>query len=116
MANLNRFQFIGRLGKDPERDSDTQPARFSLAVETTWKEGEEKKKRTDWFNVIAWNGLAATVMQYLKKGATVFVEGSIRTSEWDDKETGQKKYKTEYVATDIKFLDKKPAEEPKKRK
>lgn len=109
--NLNRVFLSGNLGKDPERDNGG-PAKFSLAVNDRWKDDKgEKQERTNWIQVVAWNGTADTAMQYLKKGAPVLVEGSLRTSEWDDKETGQKRYKTEVVASSVHFLGKKPAEQ-----
>ena len=109
--NLNRVFISGNLGKDPERDNGG-PARFSLAVNDRWKDGEgEKKERVNWIQVVAWNGTADTTMQYLKKGSPVFVEGSLRASEWEDQTTKQKRFKVEVVASAVHFLGPKPAEQ-----
>jgi single-strand DNA-binding protein len=110
---LNRVILTGYLGKDPE----VQPAgattvtKFSVAVTDRWKDGAgEKQERTNWLNVVVWNGNGENVAQYLKKGSHVLVEGSLRVSEWDDKESGQKRWRTEVHASQIIFLDKKPEE------
>ena len=83
-------------------------AKFSIATDEkfTDKSGE-RQERTEWHNIVAWARLAEICGQYLKKGKLVYIEGSLRTDSWDDKETGQKKYRTEIVARDMKMLDKK---------
>ena len=113
MLNLNRVILTGYLGKDPE----TQPAaattltKFSLAVTDRWKDSSgEKQERTNWINIVVWNGNGENVAQYLKKGSHVLIEGSLRVSEWDDKESGQKRSKTEVHASKVIFLDKKREE------
>jgi single-strand DNA-binding protein len=113
LNNLNRVILTGYLGKDPE----VQPAgattvtKFSVAVTDRWKDGAgEKQERTNWLNVVVWNGNGENVAQYLKKGSHVLIEGSLRVSEWDDKESGQKRWRTEVHASQVIFLDKKPEE------
>jgi single-strand DNA-binding protein len=113
LNNLNRVIISGYLGKDPE----VQPAgattvtKFSVAVTDRWKDGSgEKQERTNWINIVVWNGNGENVAQYLKKGSHVLIEGSLRVSEWDDKESGQKRWRTEVHASQIIFLDKKPEE------
>ena len=69
-----------------------------------------KQDRTEWHNVVA-QKLAEICGQYLRKGKLVFIEGSIRTDSWDDKETGVKKYRTEIIAKDMQMLDKKGDDE-----
>src|SRR5512141_3045802 len=106
---LNKVILVGRLGKDPEirsTPSGTIVARFSLATDEkfTDRNGEEQE-RTEWHNIVAWGKLAEICGQYLKKGKLVYIDGSIRTDSWDDKESGQKKYRTEIVARDMKMLD-----------
>ncbi|MEA2416443.1 MAG: single-strand DNA-binding protein [Thermoanaerobaculia bacterium] len=118
MFSLNRVIVTGYLGKDPEtaQAAATTVTKFSLAVTDRWKDGSgEKQERTNWLNIVVWNGNGENVAQYLKKGSHVLIEGSLRTSEWDDKETGQKRWKTEIHASQVIFLDKK-AEEPQKRR
>jgi single-strand DNA-binding protein len=114
-GTVNRVILIGRLGKDPEIrsiPSGTSVAKFSLATDErfTDKNGE-KQDRTEWHNIVAWGKLAEICGQYLRKGKLVFIEGSIRTDSWDDKETGVKKYRTEIIAKDMQMLEKKGDEE-----
>jgi single-strand DNA-binding protein len=112
---INKVILVGRLGKDPEvrsTPSGTSVAKFSLATDErfTDKNGE-KQERTEWHNVVAWGKLGEICGQYLKKGKLVYIEGSIRTDSWDDKESGQKKYRTEIVARDMKMLDRRGEDE-----
>jgi single-strand DNA-binding protein len=113
MYSLNRVIVTGYLGKDPETvpAGHTSATRFSLAVNDRWKDGAgEKQVRTNWLNIVIWNGNGENVAQYLKKGSHILVEGALRTSEWEDKESGQKRWKTEVHASQVIFLEKKTAE------
>ena len=95
---------VGNLGKDPEirsTGSGKKVASFSLAVD----QGYGDNKKTEWVNIIAWEKLAELAEKFLKRGKTVALSGYLQTSSWDDKQTGQKRYKTEVVARDITFLD-----------
>ena len=108
---INKVILVGRLGKDPEiraTPQGTSVAKFTVATDErfTDKSGE-KQERTEWHNIVAWGKLAEICGQYLKKGKLVYIEGSIRTDSWDDKESGQKKYRTEIVANTMKMLDRK---------
>jgi len=112
---INKVILVGRLGKDPEvrsTPSGTSVAKFSLATDErfTDKSGE-KQDRTEWHNIVAWGKLGEICGQYLRKGKLVYIEGSIRTDSWDDKESGQKKYRTEIVARDMKMLDRRGDDE-----
>jgi len=112
---INKVILVGRLGKDPEvrsTPSGTSVAKFSVATDErfTDKNGE-KQERTEWHNVVAWGKLGEICGQYLRKGKLVYIEGSIRTDSWDDKESGQKKYRTEIVARDMKMLDRRGDDE-----
>ena len=114
-GTVNRVILIGRLGKDPEirsTPSGTSVAKFSLATDERWTDKSgEKQERTEWHNITAWGKLAEICGQYLRKGKLVYIDGSIRTDSWDDKETGQKKYRTEIVANNMQMLDKKGDDE-----
>ena len=106
---INKVILVGRLGKDPEirsTPSGQSVARFTVATDEkfTDKSGE-KQERTEWHNIAAWGRLGEICGQYLRKGKLVYIEGSLRTDSWDDKETGQKRYKTEIVAREMKMLD-----------
>ena len=106
---INKVILVGRLGKDPEIRSTpggTSVAKFPLATDERFTDkAGERQERTEWHNITAWGKLGEICGQYLKKGKLVYIEGSIRTDSWDDKESGQKKYRTEIVAKDMKMLD-----------
>jgi single-strand DNA-binding protein len=106
---INKVILVGRLGKDPEIRSTaggTSVVKFTVATDEkfTDKSGE-KQERTEWHNITAWGKLGEICGQYLRKGKLVYIEGSIRTDSWEDKESGQKKYRTEIVANTMKMLD-----------
>jgi len=112
---INKVILVGRLGKDPEMRSTPggqTVAKFTMATDEkfTDKNGE-KQERTEWHNIVAWSKLAEICGQYLRKGKLVYIEGSIRTNSWDDKETGQKRYKTEIIANTMQMLDRRGDEE-----
>ena len=106
--SVNKVILLGNLGKDPEvkyTPQGTAVAKFTLATNERYKDKNgEWQDRTEWHNLVAWARTAEIVGEYLKKGGKVYVEGSLRTSSWDDKETGQKKYKTEIVVNDLVLL------------
>ena len=104
---LNKVQLIGRLGADPEvkvTASDLTVASFSLATNRQWKNRDgELQEETDWHNIVAWDRLAQTCGEYLAKGRLVYIEGRLRTRNWE--QNGQKQYRTEVVASDMLILD-----------
>ena len=106
--SLNRVTLIGNLGKDPElkyTPSGTPVAKITLATNERYKDKSgEWQDRTEWHNVVLWQRLAEIAGEYLKKGGKVYVEGSLQTRSWDDKQTNQKKYMTEVVANDLILL------------
>ena len=110
-SSVNKVILIGRLGKDPEIRSTpggTTVAKFTIATDERFTDRNgEKQERTEWHNIVAWSKLAEICGQYLKKGKLVYIEGSLRTDSWDDKETGQKRYRTEIVAQNMQMLDRK---------
>ena len=108
---INKVILVGRLGKDPEIKSTPggqTVAKFTMATDEkfTDKSGE-KQERTEWHNIVAWARLAEICGQYLRKGMLVYIEGSIRTDSWEDKESGQKRYRTEINAREMKMLERK---------
>ncbi len=108
-GTVNRVILVGRLGKDPEVRSTpngTSVTKFTLATDEKFTDRTgEKQERTEWHNIVAWGKLGEICGQYLKKGKLVYIEGRIRTDSWDDKESGQKRYRTEIVADQMKMLD-----------
>jgi single-strand DNA-binding protein len=106
---INKVILVGRLGKDPEIRSTpqgTSVVKFTVATDEKFTDrAGEKQERTEWHNITAWGKLGEICGQYLRKGKLVYLEGSIRTDSWEDKESGQKKYRTEIVANTMKMLD-----------
>lgn len=106
--SLNRVQLIGNLGKDPEvkyTPQGTPVAKITIATNERFKDkGGEWQDRTEWHNVVLWQRLAEIAGEYLKKGGKVYIEGRLQTRSWDDKQSGQKKYMTEVVASDLILL------------
>ena len=104
---VNKAIIVGNLGRDPEvrfTADGRAVARFSVATTERWTDQQgQRQERTEWHNIVVWGKQAETCGQYLSKGRQVFVEGSIRTRNYDDK-TGQKRYITEIVARDVRFL------------
>src|SRR3569833_3388007 len=106
---VNKVILIGNLGKDPEvryMPSGGAVANVTLATSETWKDKQsgQNQERTEWHNVVFFNRLAALAGEYLKKGYKVYVEGSLRTRKWQDK-NGQDRYTTEIVAAEKQMLD-----------
>jgi single-strand DNA-binding protein len=103
VAGLNLQLIVGNLGRDPEMKYLTNGdpvTNFSIAVTRKSKDGEE----TEWFNIVAFKRLAEIANEYLAKGRQACVVGRTRTRSWDDKTTGEKKYRTEVIATEIVLL------------
>lgn len=108
MASVNKVIVIGNLGKDPEVRymANGDPAcNFSVATTESWKDKStgEKKEETEWHRVSVFGKLAEICGQYLKKGSQVYVEGSLKTRKWTDKE-GQEKFTTEIRCTNMTML------------
>jgi single-strand DNA-binding protein len=106
--DLNKVMLTGHLGADPEMRFTPQGAAvttFRVASGRTWKSADgTPHDDTEWFTVVAWDKLAEICNQYLTKGTRVYVEGRLQTRSWDDKNTGEKRYKTEVVAQDMIIL------------
>jgi len=107
---VNKVILIGNLGKDPEvryMPSGSAVTNISIATSESWKDKQtgDKQERTEWHNVVFFNRLAEIAGEYLKKGSKVYVEGSLRTRKWQDKNTGQDRYTTEIVANEMQMLD-----------
>lgn len=106
-ASINKVILIGNLGADPDsRFTSGGQAVTELRVATseawTGKDGQ-KQERTEWHRVVVWGKQAESCGKYLAKGRSVYIEGKIQTRSFDDKD-GNKRYITEIVATDVKFL------------
>ena len=106
-GSVNKVILIGRLGKDPEvkyTPSGAPVAKFSLATDEVFKDRSgEQQKRTEWHNIVAWNKLAEICGQYLTKGKQVYIEGSIRSRQWED-QAGNKRTGYDIVARTMQML------------
>lgn len=104
---LNKAILIGNLTRDPELrslPSGIKVCSFSLATNRVWKDKDgSRKESTDYHNVVVFGRQAETVAQYMKKGSSILVEGRMQTRSWDDKNSGEKKYRTEIVADRTQF-------------
>jgi single-strand DNA-binding protein len=89
MAGVNKVILLGNLGADPEvkyLEGGSVMARFNIATSESYTRNGERITQTEWHRIELWENLAKTAEQYLKKGDTVYIEGKIRTDEWQDKE------------------------------
>ncbi|MDN5873482.1 MAG: single-stranded DNA-binding protein [Sinobacteraceae bacterium] len=105
---VNKVILIGNLGRDPELKqlpSGSSVVNLPLATSDSWKDKNsgEQRERTEWHNIVFFNQLADIAGKYLKKGARIYVEGSLRTRKWQ--KDGVDRYTTEIVARDMQMLD-----------
>lgn len=104
----NKALLLGNVGKDPEirsTNSGTIVATFSLATADRQKDGSGNwTDRTEWHNLVAFNRTAEIIRDYVKKGTQLFIEGKIQTRSWDDKASGEKKYRTEILIDELTLL------------
>lgn len=112
MASVNKVIIVGNLGADPEsRFAPSGDAICNIRVATSeaWKDRQtgERKEATEWHRINFYGKLAEIAGQYLRKGSQVYIEGSLRTRKWTDKD-GQEKYSTEIRADEMKMLGGKP--------
>lgn len=106
---VNKVILIGNLGNDPEvryTPNGSAVATVSLATSETWrdKQSGELQDRTEWHRVVFFNRLAEIVGEYLHKGSKIYVEGSLRTRKWQDK-NGMERHTTEIIANEMHMLD-----------
>jgi len=106
---INKVILIGNLGADPETramPSGMTVANIRVATSESWKDKQsgENKERTEWHNVAMFGRLGEIAGEYLKKGSKVYIEGSLRTRKWQDKQ-GQDRYTTEIIANEMQMLD-----------
>lgn len=105
---INKVILVGNLGRDPETrymPSGSPVTNVSVATSKSWKDREtgEQKDRTEWHRIVFFNRLAEIANEYLKKGSKVYIEGELRTREWERE--GQKHFTTEVVANEMQMLD-----------
>jgi single-strand DNA-binding protein len=106
--SVNKVTLLGNVGKDPEIRSTaggTMVANLTLATSDRQKDAQGNwQDRTEWHNLVAFTRTAEIVRDYVKKGSKIYVEGKIQTRSWDDKESGQKRYRTEIIVNDLVLL------------
>lgn len=108
MRGINKVILVGNIGKDPETrymPNGKAVTNFSVATSESWTDrtSGDKQERTEWHNVVLFEKLAEIAAEYLKKGSQVYIEGSLRTRKWQDKE-GKDRYTTEIVGRDMQML------------
>jgi len=105
---VNKVILVGNLGRDPETrhmPSGGAVTNVSIATSKQWRDRDsgENKERTEWHRIVFFNRLAEIAGEYLKKGSKIYIEGELRTRDWE--RDGQKHYTTEIVASEMQMLD-----------
>jgi len=106
---VNKVILVGNLGKDPEvryTSGGQAVANLRIATSRSWtdKQSGQKKEETEWHDVEVWGKQAEQCAEYLSKGRQVYVEGRLKTDKWQDKTSGQDRYKVKVVADTVRFL------------
>jgi len=106
--SVNKIILLGNVGKDPEfraTSGGATVANFSLATTDRAKDANGNwTDRTEWHNLVAFQRTAEIVRDYVKKGSKLYIEGKIQTRSWDDKNSGEKKYRTEVLVNELVLL------------
>ena len=106
--SVNKVTLLGNVGKDPEIRSTAggnMVANFTLATSDNQKDAQGAwQERTEWHNLVAFKRTAEIVRDYVKKGSKLYIEGKITNRSWDDKESGQKRYKTEILVNELVLI------------
>jgi single-strand DNA-binding protein len=111
--SLNRVTIIGHLGQDPEvrqlPQSQQSVATFSVATgESFTGQDGNRQERAEWHRIVVYGKLAQTCGEYLKKGRQIYVEGRLQTRDYEDRNGGARRYRTEIIAQRVQFLGTKP--------
>lgn len=105
--NYNKAIIVGRVTQDPEvrtTPGGQQVSSFSIATNRYWNDQSgQKQNKAEFHNIVAWGRLAEVAGQFLKKGSYVLIEGRIETRNWEDKNSGQRRYRTEIVAENLQL-------------
>lgn len=115
--SLNKVMLIGNVGKDPEirylegnsnNGTNAKVATFPLATSERYRDRNgEQHENTEWHNIVLWRGLADIAERYVRKGTPVYIEGHLRTRQWND-QTGGKRFTTEIIGDSMQLLGKRP--------
>jgi len=105
---INKVILVGHLGRDPEIRSTASGrpvGNFSLATNRTWTDRDgQRQEETEWHQIVVWGRQAEVAGQYLTRGRQVYIEGRLQTRSWEDRNTGEKRFKTEVVCEIFKML------------
>lgn len=115
MKGVNKVILVGQLGQDPESKSFANGGsvcNFSIAISESWKDKNtgEQKQNTEWVRIVANGKFGEICQQYLKKGSKVYLEGALKTRQWQD-QNGQDRYVTEVRISEMQMLDSKPQQQ-----
>ena len=107
-SGINKVRLVGNLGKDPDMRytaGGDAVANLSIATSESWNDNQtgEKKEKTEWHRVVFFRRIAEVCGEYLKKGSSVYIEGSLRTRDWED-DQGNKRYTTEIIGREMQML------------
>ena len=107
-SGINKVILVGNLGKDPDlryTAGGDAVANLSIATSESWNDNQtgEKKEKTEWHRVVFFRRIAEVCGEYLKKGSSVYIEGSLRTRDWED-DQGNKRYTTEIIGREMQML------------
>ena len=107
-SGINKVILVGNLGKDPDMRytaGGDAVANLSIATSESWNDNQtgEKKEKTEWHRVVFFRRIAEVCGEYLKKGSSVYIEGSLRTRDWED-DQGNKRYTTEIIGSEMQML------------
>ena len=107
-SGINKVILVGNLGKDPDMKytaGGDAVANLSIATSESWNDNQtgEKKEKTEWHRVVFFRRIAEVCGEYLKKGSSVYIEGSLRTRDWED-DQGNKRYTTEIIGREMQML------------
>ena len=114
-SGINKVILVGNLGKDPDMRytaGGDAVANLSIATSESWNDNQtgEKKEKTEWHRVVFFRRIAEVCGEYLKKGSSVYIEGSLRTRDWED-DQGNKEYTTEIIGREMQMLGGRRSEE-----
>ena len=114
-SGINKVILVGNLGKDPDMRytaGGDAVANLSIATSESWNDNQtgEKKEKTEWHKVVFFRRIAEVCGEYLKKGSSVYIEGSLRTRDWED-DQGNKRYTTEIIGREMQMLGGRRSEE-----
>jgi single-strand DNA-binding protein len=108
VKSVNKVFLLGHVGKDPEfkiTESGMAVVTFSLATSDRIKSGNgEYRDATEWHGLVAFRKTAEIIHEYVKKGTQLYVEGKLQTSSWEDRKTGEKKYRTQIIVNELTLL------------